>query len=63
MDLGLTRSRAHRLLDPISNLLQKLGPGDAYSEPWDDLVAYGPVETVRFLAGFFYICTVAKPAT
>jgi len=36
MDMGLTHSRWHRLLDPIARLLVKLGPGDAYSDPWRD---------------------------
>jgi ubiquinone/menaquinone biosynthesis C-methylase UbiE len=61
MDMGLTRSRWHRLLDPIARLLVKLGPGDPYSDPWSDLAAYGTVETERFLAGFYYVSTVAKP--
>jgi hypothetical protein len=38
---GPTQSRWHRLLDPIARLLVKLGPGDAYSDPWRDLAAYG----------------------
>ncbi|HEX4307182.1 MAG TPA: methyltransferase domain-containing protein [Solirubrobacterales bacterium] len=61
MDMGLTRSRGHRLLDPIARLLVKLGPGDPYSDPWHDLAAYGTVETERFLAGFYYVSSVAKP--
>jgi ubiquinone/menaquinone biosynthesis C-methylase UbiE len=60
MDMGLTQSRWHRLLDPIARLLVKLGPGDAYSDPWTDLAAYGPVETERFLAGFYYVSSVIK---
>jgi len=61
MDMGLTQSRWHRLLDPIARLLVKLGPGDAYSDPWSDLAAYGPVETKRFLVDFFYVSSVTKP--
>jgi ubiquinone/menaquinone biosynthesis C-methylase UbiE len=61
MDMGLTQSRWHRLLDPIARLLVKLGPGDAYSDPWSDLAAYGTVETERFLAGFYYVSSVTKP--
>lgn len=61
MDMGLTHSRWHRLLDPIARLLVKLGPGDAYSDPWRDLAAYGPVETERFLLGFYYVSSVTKP--
>jgi ubiquinone/menaquinone biosynthesis C-methylase UbiE len=60
MDMGLTQSRWHRLLDPIARLLVKLGPGDAYSDPWQDLAAYGMVETERFLAGLYYVCSVVK---
>jgi ubiquinone/menaquinone biosynthesis C-methylase UbiE len=60
MDMGLTRSRWHRLLDPIARLLVKLGPGDPYSDPWTDLAAYGPVETERFLADFYYVSFVTK---
>jgi ubiquinone/menaquinone biosynthesis C-methylase UbiE len=62
MDMGLTRSRWHRLLDPIARLLLKLGPGDPYSDPWSDLAAYGPVETERFFAGFYYVSSVVKTA-
>ena len=61
MDLGLTGSRFHRLLAPIGWLLEKLAPGDAYSEPWNDLRACrDDVETERFLLGFYYISTVTK---
>jgi hypothetical protein len=35
-------------------------PGDAYSDPWHDLAAYGTVETERFLAGIYYVSSVAK---
>lgn len=62
MDVGLTRSRAHRLLAPLARLLDRLGPGDAYSEPWDDLATHGPVETEHFMAGLYYVSFVAKPA-
>jgi demethylmenaquinone methyltransferase/2-methoxy-6-polyprenyl-1,4-benzoquinol methylase len=61
MDMGLTQSRWHRLLAPISRLLVKLGPGDAYSDPWSDLATYGTVKTERFLAGFYYVSSVTKP--
>ena len=61
MDLGLTGSRFHWLLAPIGWLLEKLAPGDAYSEPWNDLRACrDDVETERFLLGFYYISTVTK---
>ncbi len=60
MDLGLTEGGPHRLLDPIARLLDKLAPGDAYSNPWDDLAAYGPVETERFLFRLFYVSAVTK---
>jgi ubiquinone/menaquinone biosynthesis C-methylase UbiE len=60
MDMGLTRGGPYRLLDPIARLLVKYAPGDAYSEPWSDLANYGPVETTRFLLGFFYVSSVTK---
>jgi ubiquinone/menaquinone biosynthesis C-methylase UbiE len=60
MDLGLTEGGAHRLLDPIARLLDKLAPGDPYSKPWNDLAAYGPVQTKRFLFRLFYVSSVTK---
>jgi hypothetical protein len=60
MDVGLTYSRFHRLLAPLGRLLEKLGPGDAFSEPWDGLAAYGEVETEFFMAGFYYVSAVDK---
>lgn len=60
MDLGLTHSRAHRMLAPIARLLEKLGPGDAFSEPWEDLAAYGEIETEFFLAHLYYVSAVRK---
>lgn len=62
LDAGLTQGGPWRLLAPIARLLVKFAPGDAYSDPWSDLVAYGPVETRRFLFDFFYVCSVTKPA-
>ncbi len=61
MDAGLTQGGFWRLVTPIARLLVKYAPGDAYSEPWSDLAGYGPVETKRFLLGFFYVSTVIKP--
>jgi ubiquinone/menaquinone biosynthesis C-methylase UbiE len=60
LDAGFTSSRAWRLLDPVARLLVKLGPGDAYSDPWPDLARYGEVWTRRFLLGYFYVCRVEK---
>jgi ubiquinone/menaquinone biosynthesis C-methylase UbiE len=60
MDAGLTQGGPWRLLAPIARLLVKYAPGDAYSDPWSDLAAYGPVETKRFLLGFFYVSAVTK---
>jgi ubiquinone/menaquinone biosynthesis C-methylase UbiE len=60
MDMGLTQGGPYRLLAPIARLLVKFAPGDAYSDPWNDLAGYGPVETKRFLLGFFYVSAVAK---
>jgi demethylmenaquinone methyltransferase/2-methoxy-6-polyprenyl-1,4-benzoquinol methylase len=61
LDMGLTQGGPYRLLAPIARLLVKYAPGDAYSNPWSDLAQYGPVETKRFLFGFFYVSAVAKP--
>jgi demethylmenaquinone methyltransferase/2-methoxy-6-polyprenyl-1,4-benzoquinol methylase len=63
LDMGLTQGGPYRLLDPIARLLVKYAPGDAYSDPWSDLANYGPVETKRFLLGFFYVSAVAKPSS
>lgn len=63
MDVGLTYSRFHRLLAPIGRLLEKLGPGDAFSEPWDDLAAYGHVETEFFMACFYYVSAIQKESS
>jgi demethylmenaquinone methyltransferase/2-methoxy-6-polyprenyl-1,4-benzoquinol methylase len=60
MDAGLTQGGPYRLLAPIARLLVKYAPGDPYSDPWTDLARYGPVETERFLAGFYYISSVTK---
>jgi demethylmenaquinone methyltransferase/2-methoxy-6-polyprenyl-1,4-benzoquinol methylase len=60
MDEGLPDTLLGRLLRPIAALLIKLGPGDPYSRPWDDLVAYGPITTERFLFDLYYVCSVTK---
>ncbi len=60
MDAGLPDNRLGHLLRPAARLLLKLAPGDAYSDPWSDLAAYGPVETERFLLGIYYVSVVAK---
>ena len=60
MDAGLTQGGPWRLVAPIARLLVRYAPGDAYSDPWSDLAHYGPVETKRFLLGFFYISSVVK---
>jgi ubiquinone/menaquinone biosynthesis C-methylase UbiE len=61
MDAGLTQTRLRPLLDPIARLLIRLGPGNPYSRPWDDLAEYGPVEIERFM-WIYYVCSVVKPA-
>ena len=61
MDLGLTRTRLRPLLAPIAKLLDKLGPGDPYARPWDDLARFGEVLTTPFLLDLYYVCTVTKP--
>ena len=62
MDMGLTDTALRGLLRPIAKLLVRLAPGDPYSRPWNELAAYGPVRTVRFLLGLFYVCVVIKRA-
>jgi demethylmenaquinone methyltransferase/2-methoxy-6-polyprenyl-1,4-benzoquinol methylase len=62
LDAGLTQGGLWRLVGPIARLLVKYAPGDAYSDPWSDLATYGPVETRRFLLGFFYVSSVTKGA-
>jgi ubiquinone/menaquinone biosynthesis C-methylase UbiE len=63
LDAGLTQGGLWRFVAPIARLLVKYAPGDAYSDPWSDLATYGPVETTRFLFGFFYVSSVAKPGS
>jgi hypothetical protein len=60
MDAGLTRTRLRRILDPIARLLVKLGPGDPYARPWEDLRRYGTVRMERFLLDIYYVCVVTK---
>jgi ubiquinone/menaquinone biosynthesis C-methylase UbiE len=60
MDAGLTETRLRPLLDPIARLLIRLGPGNPYSRPWDDLAEYGQVVIQRFMF-IYYVCTVVKP--
>jgi ubiquinone/menaquinone biosynthesis C-methylase UbiE len=60
MDLGLTNTALRGLLTPIAGLLDKLAPGDAYSQPWNDLSAYGHVTTERFMVDLYYVCVVQK---
>jgi ubiquinone/menaquinone biosynthesis C-methylase UbiE len=59
MDAGLTETRLRPLLDPIARLLIRLGPGNPYSRPWDDLAQYGQVAIERFMF-IYYVCTVVK---
>lgn len=59
MDAGLTRTRLRPLLDPIARLLIRLGPGNPYSRPWEDLAGYGSVAVQRFM-WIYYVCTLVK---
>ncbi|HEU4706351.1 MAG TPA: class I SAM-dependent methyltransferase [Solirubrobacterales bacterium] len=59
MDAGLTETRLRSLLDPIARVLIRLGPGNPYSRPWDDLAEYGRVAIERFMF-IYYVCTVIK---
>jgi hypothetical protein len=62
-NLSLTQTRLRPLIAPLVPLLARLGPGDAYSRPWEDLADIcGPVTTDQFLFGLYYVCAVAKPA-
>ncbi len=61
MDLGLPDNWLGRALGPIAWLLDKLAPGDPYSDPWSDLSTYGPVETEHFLLSLYYVSVVVKP--
>jgi ubiquinone/menaquinone biosynthesis C-methylase UbiE len=60
MDAGLTETRLRPLLDPIARALIRLGPGNPYSRPWDDLAEYGEVAIERFMF-IYYVCTLIKP--
>jgi demethylmenaquinone methyltransferase/2-methoxy-6-polyprenyl-1,4-benzoquinol methylase len=60
MDAGLTETRFRRLLDPIARQLVKLGPGNHYVRPWEDLAEYGRVTVQRFMFDVFHISTVVK---
>jgi demethylmenaquinone methyltransferase/2-methoxy-6-polyprenyl-1,4-benzoquinol methylase len=62
MDAGLTRTRLRPILAPIAEQLIKLGPGDPYSRPWDDLARYGEVAIEPIPLLIFYLCTVTKPS-
>jgi phosphatidylethanolamine/phosphatidyl-N-methylethanolamine N-methyltransferase len=60
MDAGLTQTRLRPLLAPVARLLIRLGPGNPYSRPWEDLGRYGEVATERFM-WIYYVCTLLKP--
>jgi ubiquinone/menaquinone biosynthesis C-methylase UbiE len=60
MDAGLTQTRLRPLLDPIARLLIRLGPGNPYSRPWEDLAGYGQVTIERFM-WIYYVCSLVKP--
>jgi ubiquinone/menaquinone biosynthesis C-methylase UbiE len=62
MDAGLTETRFRPLIDPIARLLIRLGPGNPYSHPWDDMAQYGQVSIERFM-WIYYVCTVNKSET
>jgi ubiquinone/menaquinone biosynthesis C-methylase UbiE len=63
MDLGLTRNRFLRpLLAPVAKVLDRIGPGDAYGTPWDDLAGLGEVAVEPFMLDLFYVCRLEKSA-
>jgi ubiquinone/menaquinone biosynthesis C-methylase UbiE len=61
MDAGLTETPFRPQLAPIARLLIRLGPGNPYSRPWDDMAQYGRVAIERFMF-IYYVCTLTKGA-
>ena len=60
MDAGITETRLRRLLAPVTRVLLKLGPGDPYSRPWEDLAAFGDVDREHFMLGIYFVVAVTK---
>lgn len=60
MDAGLPDNRLGRFLRPAARIPGGVVLGDPHARPWDDLAAYGPPATERFLLGLYYVTTVVK---
>jgi ubiquinone/menaquinone biosynthesis C-methylase UbiE len=64
MDAGLPAGRLGRLLRPLASAVSRATVlGDPDSRPWEDLVALGAaeVETDRFQAGTYFVCSARRP--
>jgi hypothetical protein len=64
MDAGLPPGRLGRFLRPLASAASRATVlGDPDSRPWEDLAALGDVEveTVRFRAGTYFVCSARRP--
>jgi ubiquinone/menaquinone biosynthesis C-methylase UbiE len=64
MDAGLPEGRLGRLLRPLATAASRATVlGDPDSRPWEELARLGAeVETLRFQAGTYFVCSGRKPA-
>jgi ubiquinone/menaquinone biosynthesis C-methylase UbiE len=65
MDAGLPEGRLGGLLRPLATAVSRATVlGDPDSRPWEDLVELGAteVETTRFQAGTYFVCSARRPA-
>jgi demethylmenaquinone methyltransferase/2-methoxy-6-polyprenyl-1,4-benzoquinol methylase len=60
LDGGVARTRLRPVIAPIARQLVKLGPGDPYTRPWDDLARLGEVVTAPALLDIYFVYTVTK---
>jgi demethylmenaquinone methyltransferase/2-methoxy-6-polyprenyl-1,4-benzoquinol methylase len=64
MDAGLPGGRLGLLLRPLANAVSRATVlGDPDSRPWEDIAGLGGAEldTVRFQAGTYFVCSARKP--
>jgi ubiquinone/menaquinone biosynthesis C-methylase UbiE len=64
MDAALPEGRLGRVLRPLAAAVSRATVlGDPDSRPWEDLAALGAddVDTVRFQAGTYYVCSARRP--
>lgn len=64
MDAGLPEGRLGGLLRPLATAVSRATVlGDPDSGPWEDLVEQGAgeVETTRFQAGTYFVCSARRP--